>query len=435
MKSPEEQIDKALREALKRKFDDFESSPAQSLSKKIFRAITDDPGVIQKSLILSLLLLIFVTGTLMLTSVSGENNANVAVKKSLKPVYKSTENVARGVKSSSVFNAEHETLKTNVAKNAFTKSDAETVLASINETEKNSIEKVKTRVLAGNKINVKAKKTVSQQVVNQSHDLNVKNNVVSNSSITEFEEIVATAERNEALPALNVLENKPFNPYQFNFPQDSIAPFSTFEIKDNTYQKYRWGFIFGVAPLRTFQVLTIAPATNVTYQNFSFPTKISSQTLGFKFTAGVEKNGFQFLVNYGRFSQSFRYEIATDEFVLNPDKSGENKVIRKGTPVEENSLSNLVGVSVKKHYVRRGLFLKNYFGDFGLELNRDLTSKKNMVWINAGIGKELVVDANTRIVVGPYIEYSFMKLRNDQNQFTVQPYQIGLSVGLKFLKK
>jgi hypothetical protein len=234
---------------------------------------------------------------------------------------------------------------------------------------------------------------------------------------------------------IGVLDHRPLALPQYHWQPDSLVTPEKPKKRYDYLLKDHWGIIAGFTPLRTFQILTVRPGNGVVYQNFVLPTKISAQTVGYKFSAGVERKGFQLLLNYGQFKQSYRYEIATSEFLVGPDPSGNYQVVRKGIPQEENSIVRLVGVSVKKHTVRRSPFLRNYFGDVGAEFSRDLGARKNMVWVNAGFGKELFAGNNVVMTVGPYLEYSLSKLRNADNPFKIQPYQIGLSVGLRYTKK
>jgi hypothetical protein len=439
MKSPEEKIDEALREALKRKFDNFESVPDPSLSEKVWRAlnISDNPGIIQQSIILGLLFLILVTGTLLFSSVSGDKNEGVAQKSKVfeaKPgkafVAKTTNAFVAKTKEYKADQDQSDDIEQKISVPAANRETASVILAKnyINRKEKVSFEK-EWKPQTTNAL--KAQKPVENHTLETGRPESAGSEVPGSTE----EDFVSFTADSPAKMEVNLLANQPLNLPQRIWNTDSMISVSESNERIAIENKNDWAFIVSAAPLRTFQTLTIGHTNGVIYQNFRFPTSISAQTLGYKFTAGVEKNGFQLLVNYGRFRQSFKYEIARDEYLLQPDKSGEYKVVRKGTPVEENSVSNLVGISLKKHLVRKSAFLKNYFGDVGLELNRDLNSANNMVWINAGFGKEVFVDRNMRMTVGPYVEYSLMKLRNDKNLFRVQPYQIGLSVGLKYLKK
>ncbi|WAC14551.1 hypothetical protein [Dyadobacter pollutisoli] len=437
MKSPEEKIDEALREALKRKFDNFERVPDPSLSEKVWRAlnISNSPGIIQQTIILGLLFLIIVTGTLLFTTIS-EDEKESFVKEGKPFVSKPkvhpgpTEPADRISSKIAVAAANQKSAKTGLTEShvaGSTKASFEKQLkmrtANIWSVRKSTpIKKSET-----------FKKSTGHTVTPIAEFENTGNEVLGITA-NDLADIPSDSST-EIDVNVNELENRPLHLPQFAWKTDSIISLSKSKERIDQENKNDWAFIVSGAPLRTFQTLTIGQTNGVIYQNFSFPTRISAETLGYKFTAGVEKNGFQLLLNYGRFRQSFKYEIARDEYLLQPDKSGEYRVVRKGTPVEENSVSNLLGLSIKKHIVRKTAFLRNYFGDVGMELNRDLTSGTNMVWINAGFGRELFVDRNTRITFGPYVEYSLMKLRNDKNQFRVQPYQIGLSVGLKYLKK
>ena len=452
MKSSDEQIDEELRKALRERFDNFERLPDPTLREKIFAGLGGGTSMVQTGLIASLLLLITLTAAVYIVSYS-------IVRKN---------EIAAGAQ-------QFTTPASQAPDKAIDKPESDTGSADL--VQGGSEESIGTKqAIPG--VNAPAHVTRVTRPVAKAHRYKradvvkliemIKSNPSSFGSLwiddryispadrgfleSELDKILsgnaladsaAAAERDMkelegpslADQDIGVLDHRPLALPEYNWQPDSLI---TPEEPQKRYEflfKERWGIITALTPLRTFQILTVRPGNGVVYQNFELPGKISAETVGYKFSAGVERKGFQLLLNYGQFKQSYRYEIATSEFVVGPDLTGNYEVVRKGIPQHENSTVRLVGVSVRKHTVRRSHFLRNYFGDFGAEFSRDLTSKKNLVWLNAGFGKELFAGNNTVMTVGPYFEYSLSKLRNPDNPFKIQPYQIGLSVGLRYTKK
>jgi hypothetical protein len=469
MKSSDERIDEELRKALRERFDNFERLPDPTLREKIFKGLGGGTSMVQTGLVASLLLLIALTAAVYLVSLSLEKRNEVVA--GMKQVTNEFSKALTAVPDSPTRQEGQPEPDVDAAK-----QDAEAVNEDVNQSGPelpvgpNPVriagEAAQAPTSRATRAAVRSYKYKRADVVKwietarsegsalgsiwiSKNDISPADRVFLESEIEKInigrpQPDSATTHESDikelegpslADQDIGVLDHRPLALPKYNWQPDSLVTPGKPQKRYEYLFKEHWAFIAGLTPLRTFQILTVRPGNGVVYQNFVLPAKISAQTVGYKFSAGVERKGFQLLLNYGQFKQSYRYEIATSEFVVGPDLTGNYEVIRKGIPQEENSTVRLVGMSVKKHTVRRSHFLRNYFGDFGAEFSRDLTSRKNMVWVNAGFGKELFAGNNVVMTVGPYFEYSLSKLRNPDNPFKIQPYQIGLSVGLRYIKK
>ncbi|MDR6805495.1 hypothetical protein J2Y45_002196 [Dyadobacter sp. BE34] len=458
MKSSDERIDEELRKALRERFDNFERLPDPTLREKIFQGLGGGTSMVQTGLVASLLLLIALTATVYLVSYSVEKKREVVA--GIKQVRRELSNVLPASSKSPARQEDRQEPET-VATHQVASQPALPI-------ESNTVSKAGESVQAGT---LRATRIVAHSYKYKRADVVkwveaarskgfasiwVGDKDISPADRAFLESEMAKADFGNGMPDstvtgegdikelegpsladqdIGVLDHRPMALPKYNWEPDSLVTPGKPQKRYEFLFKEHWSFIAGLTPLRTFQILTVRPGNGVVYQNFVLPAKISAQTVGYKVSAGVERSGFQLLVNYGQFKQSYRYEIATSEFAVGPDLTGNYEVVRKGIPQEENSTVRLVGMAVKKHTVRRSHFLRNYFGDFGAEFSRDLTSGKNMAWVNAGFGKELFAGNNVVMTVGPYFEYSLSKLRNPDNPFKIQPYQIGLSVGLRYTRK
>ncbi|WP_353719442.1 hypothetical protein [Dyadobacter sp. 676] len=456
MKSSDERIDEELRKALKERFDSFERLPDPALREKVFKELGDGSSMVKKGLIATLLLLISATAVVYFVSWSPERKeaivaiANVSGSRS--------ETAAAESHASANANGNGDGPGTQVAPldapTAENPAKVDSVLPY-----KKPVSMVSDRATPDVKILSRKKHRVTRaelikairEIGSSFGSLWIRDDLVSPEDraflVSELKKMGLVDDQPDSIAAGNatrtlegpsmadqdigVLDHRPLALPSYHGPADSlITPGKTGKRYEFLY-KDRWNFVAGLTPLRTFQILTVRPGNGVIYQNFVLPTRISAETVGYKFSAGAERKGFQLLLNYGQFKQSYRYEIATSEFIVGPDLSGNYQVVRKGIPQKEKSTVRLVGLSLRKRTVLRSRFLRNYFGDVGAEWSRDLTSGRNMAWVNAGFGKELFAGNNTAMTIGPYFEYSLTKLRNPDNPFKIQPYQVGLSVGLR----
>lgn len=451
MKSSDERIDEELRKALKDRFDHFERLPDPSLRDKVFKGLADSRIMLQTGIVSALLLLIAVTAVVYVGSRRGASNAS------------------RLAAGSYVASAAHDAGKEASAREAVVANRPDMMQVAEAPANLDAFRSAKSTV-APVKIENRAAAPPRKLILQKSRpgdiqpyhvaaltnrDKMKQPEAASQPAHTVPETILARAQATFSWPDstagrtapttveghsvagqdIGVLDHTPLALPQYHWAADTLVTPGQPKKRYAFLFKPRWAILAGFTPLRTFQILTVRPGNGVVYQNFDLPSKISAETIGYKFHAGVERGGFQLLLNYGQFRQSYRYEIATGEFVVGPDLSGNYEVVRKGIPKEQNSTARLVGLSVKKHVVRRSHFLRNYYGDVGAEFSRELTSKSNMLWINAGFGKELFAGKDVALTVGPYVEYSVSKLRNPENPFKIRPYQIGLAVGVRYTRR
>ena len=128
--------------------------------------------------------------------------------------------------------------------------------------------------------------------------------------------------------------------------------------------------------------------------------------------------------------------MASDEFELIATNNNNLGFVSKGIKYEQNNKLKFIGLGIKKHaVVSKVSAFQNYFADLGVEFSRELNTGTNILWSNISIGKQVVINKNSLLFIGPYAEYSFMKIVNPDTKFQIQPYQIGLSVGLSYGKK
>lgn len=236
---------------------------------------------------------------------------------------------------------------------------------------------------------------------------------------------------------LEIIGKRPYVAYNFEPKLGIDADLSTTKKENNkAYKKSgNFGFVINIIPLNTVQVLTVRALSGVVYQNIRVPSEISLGRLGYKLTGGLTKGAFQFIFSYGQLNQSFGYEIASDEFELRKG-SKDYGFVPKGIQYEENNKLKFVGLGIKRHgVIKNASIFQHYFGDVGLEFSRELQTNTNVLWGNLAIGKEFRLSENSRLSIGPYVEYSFTKMVNPDTKFQIQPYQIGLSIGLIYLKR
>lgn len=188
-----------------------------------------------------------------------------------------------------------------------------------------------------------------------------------------------------------------------------------------------WNILFGVTPMNTFQLVHIKPNQPETYQNFSFAPVLSARKMAYKVHMGVEQSGWQLQATYNHFKQAFHYEIATDEYVINPTYSSQ-ELIRKGVGMEENQTFNMIGIGLSKSILLGGHHSHGFVARVGLEYSHDFHARQSMAWGMLMIGRDIHLNGKTSLTLGPQLTYGLTKLNAAYGRFDVQPYQVGISM-------
>ncbi|MCF2499248.1 hypothetical protein [Dyadobacter chenhuakuii] len=453
MKTSENKLNEALRSALKRKFDNFENTPDPSAFEKIRANIKPIPQ--WKYLFFSLLFVgIAVTGIITdqhflnnrakkLTSVHaadvknsslGSPAAEASAAESSAPGSPAagspaTESSAAGSPAAGSSVKESDFLERGISKKSVV---ASRVIHLSKATFKNS-DHVDQNSLAGSKGELK-----NESLKSQLHEMPSLDESDSNDAESD---IIVNSEkaRPGAEPAVgeaiditaDMLDNQSYNftadysslPH-IDIPKSDVKPVVR-------YQRGHFNWLVNAAVLQSYQILTV-PAGGQSFQNFEFPSTFSLRSLGYKVSVGAEKKGFQFMLHYSRFQQSYSYEIAGNDYVVHTVDQGKFVVIRQGTRVSQENQFSLLGIGVNKQVQWGNASVGKYYASAGLEYSYGMIRKQSIGWVNAGIGKQFPINRKTSLHIGPYAEFSPVKFTGSGDPFYYQPYRVGVSAGLMF---
>ena len=196
----------------------------------------------------------------------------------------------------------------------------------------------------------------------------------------------------------------------------------------------RVAWLFNASALHSYQILTVPSSAAQDFQNFSFPTLFTARSMGYKISGGVERNGIQLQLHYSGFRQTYSYEIANNNYLVKPDDKGQYQTVRQGDRMEENRKFSMLGIGVSRQ-VRWGHSpVSRFYAAFGAEYSHDLKSSQSLGWVSLGLGKQFAVSRHTAFSIGPYAEFSPVKVKGTENPFYYQPYRVGISAGLRFVR-
>ncbi|MGG7664702.1 hypothetical protein [Dyadobacter sp. BHUBP1] len=196
----------------------------------------------------------------------------------------------------------------------------------------------------------------------------------------------------------------------------------------------RMAWLFNASALHSYQILTVPSSAAQDFQNFSFPTLFTARSMGYKISGGVERNGIQLQLHYSGFRQTYSYEIANNNYLVKPDDKGQYQTVRQGDRVEENRKFSMLGIGVTKQLRWGHSTVSRFYAAFGAEYSHDLKSSQSLGWVSLGLGKQFAASRHTAFSIGPYAEFSPVKVKGTQNPFYYQPYRVGISAGLRFVR-
>ena len=196
----------------------------------------------------------------------------------------------------------------------------------------------------------------------------------------------------------------------------------------------RVAWLFNASALHSYQILTVPSSAAKDFQNFNFPSLFTARSMGHKFSGGVERNGIQLQLHFSNFRQTYSYEIANDNYLVTPDGQGQYHTVRQGDRMEENRKFSMLGIGITRQLRWGHSPVSRFFAAFGAEYSHDLNSSQSLGWISLGLGKQFAVSRGTAFSIGPYAEFSPVKVKGIANPFYYQPYRVGITAGLRFVR-
>lgn len=196
----------------------------------------------------------------------------------------------------------------------------------------------------------------------------------------------------------------------------------------------RIAWLLNASALHSYQILTVPSSAAKDFQNFSFPSLFTAKSMGYKFSGGVERKGIQLQLHFSSFRQTYSYEVANNSYLVTPDGNGQYHTVRQGDRIEENRKFSMLGIGVTRQLRWGHSPVSRFYAAFGAEYSHDLNNSQSLGWISLGLGKQFAVSRSTAFSIGPYAEFSPVKVKGITNPFYYQPYRVGISAGLRFVR-
>jgi hypothetical protein len=189
--------------------------------------------------------------------------------------------------------------------------------------------------------------------------------------------------------------------------------------------------VFSASIMQTFQLVSLSPSAEDRVQNLQFVPLLSSKSLSYKLTAGIEKRNTQALLSYTYLRNWNEYEIGTNQVIATRVGHQQYDMTIIGEKHFEDERSHLLGIGIRQRFQVPKHVLKNYSVDLGIDYTRLMRKEQDLVWGNIGFYKNIYGASGIRLDVGPYLQYSFTQRQVAQQTWKSRPYQVGISLGVK----
>lgn len=453
MKTSEDKFNEALRDVLKRKFDDYEEQPNPTALDRI-RARVKPARTGRYWWFTGALLLISVSGIL-LSRYAREMSApfgtpgRVSLHAAYAPssVESGTTSRAGAVKSAVAEESDHsvehpavpgagkvsalrsermvKNASNGVVKNVFVKDLGNKPAASVHTPHSGNA--------AG--ATVSGYNAVPPADLNQTKELQGGSGITSNELKTALaEEVPTTVDSAMNVAPLEELAAIPLKDMPVPLHLRGVVAPAYKPAKVIVTNPTRIAWLFNASALHSYQILTVPSSAAQDFQNFNFPSLFTARSLGYKFSGGVERKGIQLQLHFSSFRQTYSYEVANNNYLVKPDDKGQYHTVRQGDRMEEDRRFSMLGIGVTRQLRWGHSPVSRFFAAFGAEYSHDLNSSQSLGWVSLGLGKQFAVSRNTAFSIGPYAEFSPVKVKGTQNPFYYQPYRVGISAGLRFVR-
>lgn len=247
----------------------------------------------------------------------------------------------------------------------------------------------------------------------------------------EVHTISTSAEKEVALAFLSSIDSVNLAISKAASTLPMVAEYASGDLHKKPVVKYSIKGIFSIGVMQTLQLVNLSQSSVGRLQNFRFAPLLSSKSLSYKLTAGLEKRNTQLLFSYAYFRNWNEYEIGTNQVVAVRNDANQYRMLRIGENHIEDDRSHLIGIGLRQNIKIPQNIMKNYTINLGMEYTRLLPDGQNLLWGNLGFSKQVYHNDKIQIDAGPYVQYSFIERKVEAQSWKFRPYQIGISLGVK----
>lgn len=185
-----------------------------------------------------------------------------------------------------------------------------------------------------------------------------------------------------------------------------------------------------VSATNTSQSVYLLPSAHSRILKVSFPNSIAN--IGYKVGFGMQAKGYQLLINYSHLQYQTEYVYGLEEFTAEPANASYN-FKRLGAARTVKSAFDIVGMAAKKNVDFETRALGALYAQLGMEYSRSVMGPdQQLLSASLSAGKRIFASPKATIVIGPFFEYNILRIPTSEENVKIRPNQVGISLGLKF---
>ncbi len=191
---------------------------------------------------------------------------------------------------------------------------------------------------------------------------------------------------------------------------------------------------FSIQPFQTYQYLTNnEPKADFYINNLCFPSWVNKQRMGFQVRVGAEikrNERFSYRVGglYRSMPQFIHYQVSTNEFLVK--ELGPNQISIERVMINVNEQQTLHFVGLQADYLYR--LKHDFFVSLGAEGTTDLENNNTQLGATVSMGWGRKLNQHHTLSIEPIYTYFFHKSADSRQIFQIQPFTVGLKVGIMF---
>ncbi|MCF0040852.1 hypothetical protein [Dyadobacter fanqingshengii] len=420
MKSSDDELNDAIKNALKGSIGNFERKPKASLDDRIYRELGQKPNRKPLWAALSLVALLGLT----VWWYVNDNKNHLAINKT-KPETGNIEQKALPYQEKENMGVRETTVKTA----------AKTTLDPSLETPHTLSEN---RIIVTRKAEIAFEnQSVSSQSKSSVSEPNTgpegrHNDVAEDKAVTGKSDNIDNVFKVNELDFLNAL-NYPTLPLPLiTVPMYASEKASAAQDVADKKPVNSWkpAMLVNVSATNTSQSVYLLPSAHSRILKVSFPNSIAN--VGYKIGFGMQANGYQLLINYSHLQYQTEYVYALDEFSAEPANAS-YRFKRLGAARTVKSAFDIIGVAAKKNIDFETKALGALYAQLGMDYSRSVMGPdQQLLSASVSAGKRIFTGPKATIVIGPFFEYNILRILTSEENVKIRPNQVGISLGLKF---
>ncbi|GAB3747032.1 hypothetical protein GCM10028817_03850 [Spirosoma pomorum] len=196
---------------------------------------------------------------------------------------------------------------------------------------------------------------------------------------------------------------------------------------ENRVRRSKQWFVETV-PLSSFQWMSTTSTSTVHLSQVNAPAAFSPATWGYQINGGVRWQRWQAYLSLGQLRRWAYYTVNENRFRMDFGPTNSFQQVQEKHIVAENVALPMVGGGLSQY---RFLGQGRYSVELGGQVAYSLIDGQTLASLRGGAGRRLPLSPHLELQAGLLVEYGLTRLMSEQQQLTIHPFVVGVSVRLR----